>query len=225
MYFKNYFSFLKNRNLQFKLFFILIIFFSLTIFLLDSISIFSLLPIISNISFSESSRYAVYSQYIPDYLINFITDIDIKKLFLLLILVFFIRNIFFIFYNFIIYNFSKFLEIDTSKKIFFLSISKSFLSFYEQTSSEVIKDLRDSVYSYVMFIENLIRIITEVIIIFLFIIFLFYISQKETTYIVIYFLFVFIVLSRLTSKISSVYGKETNLSANKINFTIRRSET
>ena len=71
-----------------------------------------------------------------------------------------------------------------------------------------------------MFVENLIRIITEIIIIFLFIIFLFYISQKETTYIVTYFLFVFIILSRLTSKISSVYGKETNLSASRINFTI-----
>ena len=220
MHFRNYFLFLKNRNLKFKFFFILIIFFSLTIFLLDSFSIFTLLPIISNISLSESSNYTNYSQYIPDYLINFIVDLDVKKLFLLLIIIFFLRNIFYIFYNFIIYNFSKFLEIDTSKKVFFLSISKSFLNFYEQNSAEIIKDLRDSVVAYVIFIESLIRIITEIIIITLFIIFLFYISQKETTYIVTYFLFIFIIFSRLTSKISSIYGKEANLSANRINFTI-----
>ena len=217
MHFKSYFSFLKNRSLKFKFFFISIIFLSLIIFILDSFSIFTLLPIISNIPLSESTNY---THYFPDYVINFIEDLDIKKLFLLLIIIFFLRNIFYIFYNFIIYKFSKFLEIDTSKKIFFLSISKNFLNFYEQNSAEIIKDLRDSVVAYVIFIENLVRIITEIIIIFLFIIFLFYISQKETTYIVTYFLFVFIILSRLTSKISSVYGKETNLSASRINFTI-----
>ena len=69
MHLKSYFSFLKNRSLKFKFFFISIIFLSLIIFILDSFSIFTLLPIISNIPLSESTNY---THYFPDYVINFI---------------------------------------------------------------------------------------------------------------------------------------------------------
>lgn len=217
---RNHFSFFKNKDLKFKLYFILIIFISLLIFVFDSFSILTLLPIVSMTTIAEGTSASSYANYIPDYLLKYIYELGYRTLFLVLITIFFLRNTFHIFNNFILYKFTKYINIDTSKKTFFLSINKKFLDFYNQNSSEIIKDLRDSVSAYTMFIENIIKIISDFLILLLFTFFLFYLSSKETIFIFIYFLFIFIIFNRLVSKISLTYGKKENLNVSRINFII-----
>ena len=161
-----------------------------------------------------------YSEYIPNFLKDFLKKINTWMLFTILLLIIFLRNLLHLFYNYIIFRFVKFYEVDTSRKIFFLWLNKSYLDFYKNTSSELVKDFRDSIGGYVMFVESVSRFISDLIILIMFGLFLLYISFNETLIIFLYYILIFFVFKKIVSKLSYRYGEISNLSSNKINLSI-----
>ena len=221
MKYKNFLIFFHNKSFKFKIFFTAIIFISVIIVFVDAFSIFTLLPILS-ISVNKNLANSVmdYSNYVPDWVLSLQQGIDLKVFFLILIIILFLRNVFHLLNNFVIYRFARYIEIDTAKKSYFLILKKKYLELSSQTSSELIKDLRDSVGSYVLFIESVARIISDIIILLLFSSILFYLSFNETLFIFSYFILIFLIFSKTVTNISVRQGKKTNLSAEKINLTI-----
>ena len=121
----DYFFFLENKDYKIKVTFILIILVSILIVITDAISIFTLLPIIS--ATAETSNLEsnfIYSNYLPSWFSDFIIKLSYQQLLYSLLIIFIFRNFLHLFNNYIIYRFSKFLEVDTSKKLFFLLVKK-----------------------------------------------------------------------------------------------------
>ncbi len=218
----DYISFLKNKSIKVKSSFVLIIFLAITIVIADALSIFSLLPLTSLLFETDLSldQTKNYSEYIPNFLKDFLKKINTWMLFTILLLIIFLRNLLHLFYNYIIFRFVKFYEVDTSRKIFFLWLNKSYLDFYKNTSSELVKDFRDSIGGYVMFVESVTRFISDLIILIMFGLFLLYISFNETLIIFLYYILIFFVFKKIVSKLSYRYGEISNLSSNKINLSI-----
>ena len=142
---------------------------------MDALSIFSLLPLTSllfetDLSLDQTKNYQNTFQIFK----RFSKKINTWMLFTILLLIIFLRNLLHLFYNYIIFRFVKFYEVDTSRKIF-LWLNKSYLDFYKNTSSELVKDFRDSIGGYVMFVESVSRFISDLIILIMFGLFLLYI--------------------------------------------------
>ncbi len=218
----NSLSFLENKSLKVKITFCFVIFLSTLIVLADVLSIISLLPLVSifsdsNFNFDQNNSYF---KYLPIILKNYFSQLTSWKIFTLLLLILFLRNLIYLLNNFIIFKFIKFLEVDTSNKIFFLWLNKNYLNFYEKNSSELIKDFRDSVGGYVMYIENITRFISDFLILIFFGIFLLIISFNETLIVFFYYFLIFICFKKIISKFSLKYGEIANLTSNKINLTI-----
>ena len=130
----NYISFLKNKNIKVKLSFILIIFLSIIIVIVDALSIFSLLPFTSLIFDIDAinTQDQTYQKYLPLFLRELVKEINSWVLFIILLSILFLRNVIHIINNFVIFKFIKFLEVDTSKKIFFLWLNRTYLDFYKK---------------------------------------------------------------------------------------------
>lgn len=159
-------------------------------------------------------------RFFPETLLSFIEHLDYKSIFLILILILLCRNLIYIFYQYLVFRFVKYLEVDTYKKLFFLLINKDYLNFYNQTSNELIKNFQTSVIQYLSYSEMIARIISDTSILFLYLLFLFYISPEETLFIFLYFSIIFLILRKILSNFSFRYGKTYNSTASSLNLTI-----
>jgi ABC-type bacteriocin/lantibiotic exporter with double-glycine peptidase domain len=219
MKFLDYFLFLNNYKI--KIIFILLLFLSVLIVLFDVISIFALLPLVT--SFSKNNFYenkSFSSNYIPDWFNSYLLSYKSIDLFYLIIVIFLFRNFINIFNNYIVYRFLKHLEITTSRKVFYLWLNKTYLDFYKQPSSEIIKDFKDSVGGYVLFVENVIRYLSNSLILFLFLSILFIISPKETFFVLLYYSAIYFSFNNFLSQFSLKHGKKVNIASNQINSSI-----
>ena len=81
----NYISFLKNKNIKVKLSFILIIFLSIIIVIVDALSIFSLLPFTSLIFDIDAinTQDQTYQKYLPLFLRELVKEINSWVLFII----------------------------------------------------------------------------------------------------------------------------------------------
>lgn len=215
------FSFLNNRETKAKLIFFVIIFISILVVFLDAFSIFTILPIISMITDTVDLQDKFsHLRFFPETLLSFIEHLNYKSIFLILILILLCRNLIYIFYQYLVFRFVKYLEVDTYKKLFFLLINKDYLNFYNQTSNELIKNFQTSVIQYLSYSEMIARIISDTSILFLYLLFLFYISPKETLFIFLYFSIIFLIFRKILSNFSFRYGKTYNSTASSLNLTI-----
>jgi len=218
---KNYFNFFENQSLLFKLYFLFITIVSILIVFMDAVSIFTLLPIMSiTLNGGGADKFNTQLDLIPEFIFSLQENLDLKLFIILFVIILLFRNILHIVNNYIIFKFTKHIEIETSKKSFFLILKKKYLELNSQTSSGLIKDLRDSLGGYVLFVESVSRVISDFIILALFTLFLFYLSFIETLIIYTYFLVILIFFNKSISRISVSKGQQTNLYAEKINLTI-----
>ena len=218
------FSFLDNREVKAKFVFFLIIFISILIVFLDAISIFTILPIISIVTDSvDLQGKFLHLRFFQEMLLNFIEDLNFKNfkgIFLILILILLLRNFIYILYQYLVFRFVKYLEVDTYKKLFYFLINKNYLNFYKQTSNETIKNFQTSVIQYLSYTEAVARIVSDTSILILYFLFLLYIAPNETLLIFLYFFIFVIILRSIFRNFSYNYGKIYNFSANGINLTI-----
>ena len=212
-------NFFNNQTFRFKVYFFSLIILSIILFFLDSLSIITILPVILNFNEIQLNNHE-YFEYIPEIFIPIIESLDHKTIVIIFILVLFLRNILNILQSVILYFFDKHLEIETSKKIFDLHIRKDFLKFYEVQSNELLKDLRDSLIGYCLYVGSFIKVFSESILLFLLAIFLFYISFYETLVISIFFVCVIFIFRLLFFRYSEKLGKRYNQAASKINLII-----
>ncbi len=219
MILKKIFSLLGYSDIKFRLLFISIVILSLLIFIFDGLTIFTFLPLVSN-NFGNTGNFNAFEPFVPDIILIYFSELNFKLLFTLFVTLILLRTLTFIFRNYIIFRLSKFAEVDTSKKIYSILLKKNYLDFYKQNLSKVMKDFRDSIAAYVMFVETSTRIIADTLIFLSFSILLFAISFKETLVIFFYFLIIMIFFNKILFNITSRFGKITNLTANQINFSI-----
>lgn len=221
MNYKKYFSFLSNKNFKLKIIFFTVIIISVTIVFLDTFSIFTLLPLISFATEAGDLQDKFsHLEFLPNALLNFTEALDFKKILLILIVILFVRNLINIFYQYLIFRFVKYLELDTYKKLYYNLINKDYLEFYNQTSNELIKNFQTSTIQYLTYAEIIARITSDTIILFLYFLFLSYLSFNETIGIFVYFLIIFLLLKSLLSNFSFKYGEIYNKTSSKINLTI-----
>ena len=90
----NYLSFLKNKNSKVKLSFCAIIFLAVLIVFADALSIITLLPLVSLISESNVDfQNNIYLNYLPFFLVDYLSKIDIWAIFTILLLTLLFRNV------------------------------------------------------------------------------------------------------------------------------------
>jgi len=219
--FNDNFSFLFNRGIKVKIVFFIIPIISIIILIIDAFSIFSLLSIVS--LFTDTGDLQdkfLHLKYLPLPLLDLIQKLDFKNLFLILIVILFSRNLLNIFYQYIVYRFIRFLEVDTLKKLFFILIKKKYLEFYNLTSNDLIKNLQASANQYLFYVELIAKVISDSILLFLYFILLAYLSFYETLFIYIYFFIVFFSFKKILSKFSFSFGKKYNIGISTFNLII-----
>ena len=135
------FSFLFGRGIKVKVVFLVIVVISLFIVILDTFSIFSLLSIVSFLTDAgDLQEKFSHLKYLPQPFLELIKNLNFKTILLFLIIILFTRNLVNILYQYIIYRYIKYLELDTQKKLFFILMKKKFLDFYNQNSNKLIKN-------------------------------------------------------------------------------------
>lgn len=221
MKFNDNFSFLFNRGIKVKIVFFIIPIISILIVIIDAFSIFSLLSIVSLVTDAGDLQDKFsHLKYLPLPLLDLVQKLDFKDLFLILIIILFSRNLLNIFYQYIVYKFIRFLEVDTLKKLFFTLIKKKYLEFYNLTSNDLIKNLQTSAVQYLFYVELIAKVISDSIILFLYFILLAYLSFYETLFIYIYFFIVFFSFKKILSKFSFSFGKKYNIGISSLNLII-----
>ena len=221
MKFSDNFSFLLGRGTKVKVVFFIIPFISVLLVILDAFSIFSLLSLVSLVTDAGDLQDKFFNlRYLPLPLLDLVEKLNFKNIFLILILILFLRNLLNIFYQYIIYRFIKFLETDTLKKLFFLLIKKKYLEFYNQTSNDLIKNLQASANQYLVYVELVAKVISDFIILFLYFILLSYLSFYETIFIFIYFFIIFFSFKKILTKFSFNFGKKYNIGISHFNLII-----
>ena len=221
MKFSDNFSFLFNRGIKVKIVFFIIPIISILIVIIDAFSIFSLLSIVSLLTDAgDLQDKFLHLKYLPLPLLDLVQKLDFKNLFLILIVILFSRNLLNIFYQYIVYRFIRFLEVDTLKKLFFILIKKKYLEFYNLTSNDLIKNLQASANQYLFYVELIAKVISDSIILFLYFILLAYLSFYETLFIYIYFFIVFFSFKKILSKFSFSFGKKYNIGISSFNLII-----
>lgn len=213
------FNFFRGQTLKFKFYFFFSIILSVFLFFLDSISIIAILPVISNFDKINLDNL-IYTQYIPEIFFLILQSLNQKIIIIIFITVLFLRNILNIIQNLINFSFDKYLEINASKKILDLYLRKDFLKFYEIQSNDLLKDLRESVIGYCLYIGSFLRLFSELTLISLLISFLFYISFLKTLIISLVFLSIICVYRLFFFKKSEELGKIQNISSSQLNLII-----
>ena len=215
------FSFLLGRGIKVKIVFFVIVAISILIVILDAFSIFSLLSIVSFLTNTGDLQETFsHLKYLPQPTLEFIGSLNLKSILFILIILLFSRNIINIIYQYIIFRYIKYLELDTQKKIFFLLIKKKYLEFYNQTSNDLIKNLTVSVNQYLVYVEIVAKVISDFIILFLYFILLAYLSFFETIFIFCYFFIIFFSLKKILSNFSYKFGVKYNLGISNLNLII-----
>ena len=167
------FSFLFGRGIKVKVVFLVIVVISLFIVILDTFSIFSLLSIVSFLTDAgDLQEKFSHLKYLPQPFLELIKNLNFKTILLFLIIILFTRNLVNILYQYIIYRYIKYLELDTQKKLFFILMKKKYLDFYNQTSNKLIKNLTVSVNQYLVYVEIIAKVISDFIILVLYFILL-----------------------------------------------------
>ena len=191
------FSFLFGRGIKVKVVFLVIVVISLFIVILDTFSIFSLLSIVSFLTDAgDLQEKFSHLKYLPQPFLELIKNLNFKTILLFLIIILFTRNLVNILYQYIIYRYIKYLELDTQKKLFFILMKKKYLDFYNQTSNKLIKNLTVSVNQYLVYVEIIAKVISDFIILILYFILLAYLSFFETIFIFGYFFIIFFSLKK-----------------------------
>ena len=124
------FSFLFGRGIKVKVVFLVIVVISLFIVILDTFSIFSLLSIVSFLTDAgDLQEKFSHLKYLPQPFLELIKNLNLKTILLFLIIILFTRNLVNILYQYIIYRYIKYLELDTQKKLFFILMKKKISRF------------------------------------------------------------------------------------------------
>jgi ATP-binding cassette subfamily B protein len=186
-----------NRVLNFltfkqKLLFYLI---SLLIFiagLMEVVGLSLIIPIATIVFDNKLSDNNLFYNLFSFFNINTLNNLEVKKVFLIVILIFFLLKFIYVGYVYYIQTiFLRKVHVHFGTKIYNYYINLSLKNFYKKKSSELIRNLTTEIINYINLLRCTFGIISETLILILILIFLFYINFKVSIFIFIFFYFFF----------------------------------
>ena len=185
--------------------------------ILELLSVASFLPLMKqvfgsdNISTSSGGTLANFSTILISYFDN------VNYLFIFVLSVMILKNIYIIAQNYIFLIASKNIYLTVCEKLFLSKISESYTTFVKKSSSIFLKDLRETTVMFRLYIETIINFSIEISVSIIIIVFLLVMNFKVT--VIIFFtlaLFAYLFLS-LSKNFSKRAGKKQNECAGQIN--------
>ena len=203
---KNTYSLLKKDQKSYLIFiFILIIFTTL----LETLSIASFYPLLDLIITSNNSQEHQIQKIYSDFLImSNINENNIFNFTIILVgLIFVIKVSALLFCSWHISNFEFSLRYYLTKKLYKKYISQDYLKIIKTNSAEIIKNIDYELSVYSSGVAALMEILTEGIILFGIVIFLFYFNFEVSFAILVSLLIISLILQKLYNKKLLVWGK------------------
>ena len=202
-----------NRVLSFltfkyKLLFYLI---SLLIFiagLMEVVGLSLIIPIASIVFDNKLSDNNLFHNFFF-FNIETVNNLEVKKVFLIVILIFFLLKFIYVGYVYYIQTiFLRKVQVYFGKKIYNYYINLSLKNFYKKKSSELIRNLTTEIVNYINLLRCTFGIISETLILILILIFLFYINFKVSIFIFIIFYFFFYFFKLLNKSQFAYYSSQ-----------------
>lgn len=152
-------SFDKKIKFKFFLFFIFIIINSI----LELINISLIIPIIEFLGQNKITHF----NFLNEFLLNnsFDNDNKIINIALLILIIIFIKNIFYIFINYWLIIFTKNLELKISDKVFANYLNKNIFFFINNNSSTLIRNLTTEIQNIIKAINSFFTVLVEIFIV------------------------------------------------------------
>ena len=183
--------------------------------ILEFFSIFSFLPLIQQ-SFGEndiSSNY--YLSRLSRFLIGYFGNINFLFIFVLCVIA--IKNIYLLFQNYFFLTVTKKIYLFICDKMFVNRLSEKYLTFIEKSSSNFLKDIRETSNVFRLYLESLINFLIEIIISIVIVVFLFLVNFNVSLIIFLTFGLILYLFSSFSKGFSQRTGQNQNLAAEQIN--------
>ena len=183
--------------------------------ILEFFSIFSFLPLIQQ-SFGEndiSSNY--YLSKLSRFLIGYFGNINFLFIFVLCVIA--IKNIYLLFQNYFFLTVTKKIYLFICDKMFVNRLSEKYLTFIEKSSSNFLKDIRETSNVFRLYLESLINFLIEIIISIVIVVFLFLVNFNVSLIIFLTFGLILYLFSSFSKGFSHRTGQNQNQAAEQIN--------
>lgn len=142
---------------------------------------------------------------------NIISNIDFKILCLLVIIIFILKNIFVLFYNYFNFNLNYRININLSKKIFKDYLSSNYLTLSKIKTSDMIRNLTTEVGGFVSCINNFIAVFRDAFLLLSILILIIAVSDIKFFFIFSVFLTITAIFYLLIKNFLKKIGKQTVL--------------
>lgn len=188
---------------------------------LEFLSIASFLPLMQQIFSSEniSTNNTLFA--VSRNVINYFDNINV--LIIVVLCLFVSKNIYITFQNYYFLTITQKIYIYVCNQIFLSKISEDYLSFIGSSSSNFLKDLRESSISLRLYIESIINFFIEILVMIFVLIFLLIMNFEITSKIFIIFGFFVFLFTTLTKNYAKLIGRKQNNTAEIMNNTLINS--
>jgi ABC-type bacteriocin/lantibiotic exporter with double-glycine peptidase domain len=180
---------------------------------MEVVGIGLIIPIVTIVFENKFSDNILFNNLLFFFNINVSENFDSKKIFLIVIFIFFLLK--FVYVGYVLYIQSIFLkkvQVCLGKNIYNYYINLSLINFYKKKSSELIRDLTTEIINFITLLRCMFGMITEILILILILIFLLYINFKVSIFIFIFFcIFFYFFRSLNKNKFKYFSSQKSNL--------------
>jgi len=159
----NFFNLLNSFDNKIKFKFFLFLIFIIINSILELISISLIIPIIEFLGQNKITHF----NFLNDFLLNisFSSENKIINIALLILIIIFLKNIFYVFINYWLIKFTKNLELKISDKVFANYLNKNIFFFINNNSSTLIRNLTTEVQNIIKAINSFFTVLVEIFIV------------------------------------------------------------
>ena len=183
--------------------------------ILEFFSIFSFLPLIQQSLGENDISSSYYLSKLSRLLISYFSNINFLFIFVLCVIA--IKNIYLLFQNYFFLTVTKKIYLFICDKMFVKRLSEKYLTFIEKSSSNFLKDIRETSNIFRLYLESLINFLIEIIISIVIVVFLFLVNFNVSLIIFLTFGLILYFFSSFSKSFSQRTGQNQNQAAEKIN--------
>ena len=184
--------------------------------ILEFFSIFSFLPLIQQSLGENDISSSYYLSKLSRLLISYFSNINFLFIFVLCVIA--IKNIYLLFQNYFFLTVTKKIYLFICDKMFVKRLSEKYLTFIEKSSSNFLKDIRETSNIFRLYLESLINFLIEIIISIVIVVFLFLVNFNVSLIIFLTFGLILYFFSSFSKSFSQRTGQNQNQAAEKINY-------
>ena len=183
--------------------------------ILEFFSIFSFLPLIQQSLGENDISSSYYLSKLSRLLISYFSNINFLFIFVLCVIA--IKNIYLLFQNYFFLTVTKKIYLFICDKMFVKRLSEKYLTFIEKSSSNFLKDIRETSNIFRLYLESLINFLIEIIISIVIVVFLFLVNFNVSLIIFLTFGLILYLFSSFSKGFSQRTGQHQNQAAEQIN--------